>query len=125
ARKSAGGTDDLERHGDPVGRARAENLLGQVARKEKDFAAARDYFTRALEQFRQAGYDVGAANVHNNLGLLEREEAGSQEQAAYHLQEALRLRRKIGDGRGMAETLNNLGLLAYYQQDWEAAWHSY
>jgi tetratricopeptide (TPR) repeat protein len=83
--------------GDPEGQARAENLLGQAAMEERDFAAARRHFEPALRHFEAAGDATGAAIVRNNLGLVERrDDAGDKEAAARHLAEALRLRRSTG-----------------------------
>ena len=45
--------------------------------------------------------------------------------AAHYLREALGRRHKLQDTRGLAETLTNIGVLAYQQQDWPAAWACY
>jgi hypothetical protein len=37
----------------------------------------------------------------------------------------LALRRANHDRRGLAETLNSLGVQAYYAADWDGAWHHY
>src|SRR5207249_4169840 len=47
------------------------------------------------------------------------------QKAAYHLNESLRLRRAHNDQRGLAETLNNLGVLAHFRSDLETAWAHY
>jgi predicted ATPase len=116
----------FERVEDAVGQARVENLLGRTALGEEDYPTAREHFQRALEQFEQAGDDLNAAVVHNNLGIVDRRDrAGDKERGARHLEEALRLRRARDDRRGMAETLNNLGVLAQYQKEWDTAWSRY
>ncbi len=112
---------------DTEGQARAENLLGQAAMHERAFDEARERFSRALAHFERAGvHPVEAAIVHNNLGLVERRDAAGDKVAAlHHLEEALRLRRAHDDRRGLAETLNNLGVLAHEQGDLDAAWQWY
>lgn len=116
----------FEQTSDLLNQALASNLLGEITSREKDFGMARDYFARALLYSQQTGNTLYTAIVHNNLGLMEyRDKDGSDEQAAYHLQEALRLRRTVGDRRGLAETLTNLGILAFRKQEWEAAWRFY
>lgn len=115
--------------GDRSRQAKAENLLGQAAMYEANFAEARERFGRALEQFTQAQQNVEVANVRTNLGVAERrdssgspaERAGRLEAAEAHLQEALRLRRVLQDRRGLAETLNSLGVLAYERGEMERA----
>jgi tetratricopeptide (TPR) repeat protein len=60
------------------------------------------------------------------LGVVEYEdESGSDETAMQHLLEALRLRRKHGDQRGIAETVNNLGVLAQKREELGEAWQHY
>jgi tetratricopeptide (TPR) repeat protein len=51
--------------------------------------------------------------------------AARRQKAEQHLQEALRLRRALDDRRGLAETLNNLGVLAYERGDMAGAWDFY
>ena len=89
---------------------------------EQDFDEARDKFTRALAYFEGANDPAAAAIVRNNLGIVERRDpAGDKALSEQHLQAALRLRRELGDRRGIAETLNNLGVLAHVQDDLDAA----
>jgi tetratricopeptide (TPR) repeat protein len=62
----------------------------------------------------------------NNLGRVEWEQershgGASRELAAHHFEEALRLQREIGDTRGVAWALNNLGVLAHTQGELTAA----
>jgi predicted ATPase/DNA-binding SARP family transcriptional activator len=115
------------------GQANAENLLGQAAMQERRFPEARQRFARALKQFTREQNTVEMAVVQNNLGLVERrdrsgsavEMAARREKAEQHLQEALRLRRSLDDRRGLAETLNNLGVLAQERDDLAVAWDYY
>ncbi len=113
--------------GDPQGQAQTENLLGQAAMEASDFDQARAHFSLALAHFERVGNIAETAIVHNNLGIVERRDAanGSKTEAARHLNEALRLHRTLDDQRGMAESLNNLGVLAHGQGDLDEAWRCY
>jgi predicted ATPase/class 3 adenylate cyclase len=112
--------------GDEGGQADASNLLGLAARREKNFAEARRYFALALAQYSRLVDKVGVAMIRSNLGRVECEdEQGSKVEAASHLLEALRLHREIGDQRGIAEALTNLGALAQEQGDLDEAWNYY
>ena len=52
--------------------------------------------------------------MHNNLGLLENQDAGGNKaQAESHLSAALEVLRAQGDARGVAAALTNLGTLAF------------
>ncbi len=104
----------------------AENLLGRAAYAEKDFDGARQHYANALQMAADGQYPVLEGIVRNNLALVERRDPnGNREQAAQHLQQALTLRRAQQDRRGQAETLTNLGILAYERKDWDAAWNFY
>jgi len=46
-------------------------------------------------------------------------------QAREHLERALDIRRQTGDRLGEAETLNNLGVVAYEMEDYSDAWTHY
>lgn len=121
----AAGCEALEvwtKLGDRVGQARTERLLGFAAMETRDYESARVYFAKALEVPPSAEAEVELANVYDLRGVLEyKDPEGDLEQAARYLREALDRRRKLQDMRGLAETLNNLGVLAYQQEDWPAA----
>lgn len=107
--------------GDERCMAQTENLLGLAAMAGREYEGARKHLNTALAYALSVGDRVEAGNAYNNLGLLEcSNEAGSAE-AARHLEEALRLRRGCEDRRGVAETLNNLGILAQAQDQRAAA----
>lgn len=111
---------------DAEGQAQTENILGQAAMAEGAFGEARERFARALSHFERASAPVEAAVLYNNLGLVERRDpAGDRAVAVRHLMDALRLRRAEDDRHGLAETLTNLGVLAYEQGDLDAAWQWY
>lgn len=93
--------------------AAAINLLGLAAKGEGDWSQARAHFVEARTRFEREGNVIGLANVDNNLALVEYlDEAGDKMRAAHYLREALRLRKKAGDRRAVAEAHINLGALA-------------
>jgi non-specific serine/threonine protein kinase len=72
----------------------------------------RDWLERALGQRGAADADSAArANAHNALGNLLGD-IGEYRLARQHYEEALALRRSLGDDEGVAGALNNLGLIA-------------
>lgn len=125
--------DEFELMGDKPGIARCENLLGQIHMSAHEFAGAATRFDRSLSLFQQVGDDLGAAIVRNNQGVLARrnlgkddqQKAGRLEEAKLALLEALEIRRKHRDSRGEAETLNNLGVVAFDTCDYRSAWKYY
>ena len=108
---------------DQCGVAAAHNLSGLAARAEKNWAQARREFGVALEQFEALEARALAANVHNNLGVIEREAPdGDAAQMVAHWEAALQGRKRAGDRRGLAETLNNLGVQAQEAGELDNAW---
>ncbi len=111
---------------DIEGQARSENLLGQAAMAEGAFEEARERFLRALSYFESAAEPAEAAILYNNLGLVERRDpTGDRAAAEQYLMNAFRMRRAADDRHGLAETLTNLGVLAFEQGDLDAAWLRY
>jgi len=120
---------------DDVGQARAENLLGQAAMhaNERDYPRARQHYLRALAYAERAGDSRVIGNIYNNLGIVERNDcSGSPDErdqhlalAADYLEKSLQLRRANHDRRGLAETLNSLGVIRFYAGDWAGAWRRY
>jgi predicted ATPase/class 3 adenylate cyclase len=123
----------FEAEGDPVWIARIENLLGQTAMAERDYASAEGAFVRALARFVEARDPLGEAIVRNNLGVLVRRQVAADDPdrdarlavAAQHLEESLKTRRDLGDAKGEAETLNNLGVVAFERGAYAEAWGHY
>ncbi|MGH2353956.1 MAG: ATP-binding protein, partial [Chloroflexota bacterium] len=101
-------------------RARANNAAGNLARAQRDYAAARACYEAALGLWRQLGDRRGIAMSLSSLGNLANDQGDYA--AARPLYEAsLALRRELGDQAGIALLLNNLGSLAYNQGDHAAA----
>jgi predicted ATPase/class 3 adenylate cyclase len=123
----------FEQAANPAGEARVENVLGQAAMAQRDYAGALTHYRTAGELFRQAGNRVGVAIALNNQGLAERRNAaGTPEEiaerrarAGEQLDAALGLRRELDDRRGLAETHNNLGVLAFELDHFDEAGEHY
>jgi predicted ATPase/DNA-binding SARP family transcriptional activator len=100
--------------GSQVGADQAVGYLrsarGYASRFAGDYRAAHATVAAAVEVFRGLRDRAGLAVALNHLGCIERDRADAA--ATDHLEEALRLRRAIGDRRGENLTWCNLGLLA-------------
>ncbi len=108
--------------GDVDGIGQADNLRGRAELDAGDYPAARVHFTSAQAKAQTVGSKVLEAIALNNLALCERrDQNGDRALAAQHLQAALAIRRALGDALGIAETLTNLGVLAYGRLEWDAA----
>jgi hypothetical protein len=107
--------------------------VGHAALLERRFADAVERFGRAQSLFEAAGDTIGVAIALNNQGIaLRRDRSGTsadlharQHRAEVQLTEALRLRRTLGDQRGLAETLINLGVLAFERGEFVDSWTRY
>lgn len=119
--------------GDSAGAARVQNLLGQIAMGMGDFFQAAMRFDTSLQLFNEVRDELGVSIVRNNQGVMARREPqGSQDerterllQAGEFLQEALKIRRRLEDRMGEAETLNNLGVVSFESRDYDSAWTYY
>ena len=102
--------------------AAAHNLLGLCARADEDWPCARAEFQLALQGFEALELRSLVANVNNNLGIIEREAPDGRSDAMTRYWElALEGRKAAGDERGLAETLNNLGVVAQGNRQFDAA----
>lgn len=117
-------TTALERYrdlGDARGEAEALNGLGLLDWfQHGDFAAATDRLTAALERYETAGDRKGEANCRNNLGVMARDR-GDLDEAARWFEEAHDIRRAIGAGHHVVDSLINLGVVARDRGDLDRA----
>ncbi len=112
--------------GNRLWQARAEGMLGIIARDMKLYASARAYFEQARNRLQSPQEDTDIANIYTNWGSMEAMDPdGSLQEARQFLHEAMLRRRNQGDRRGLAETLNDLGSVAFHQGDWQQAWRCY
>ena len=112
--------------GDPLGQASTEKMLGYSRLLTNRFEEARAYFEQGLKRLESPKHDTEIANIHSTFGIMLADGVGgTTDEALHHLQEALRLRKRHGDRRGLAEALNNLGILEYRNGNWAKAWEHY
>jgi predicted ATPase/DNA-binding CsgD family transcriptional regulator len=102
-------------------RALAMNNLGNLHYELGELDLAASSYEESLRLWREAGDEVGAADVLNNLGMLATSR-GDVRKARALLTESLEEHRRLRDFPGVAPTLNNLGDLAIAEGDGAAAW---
>ena len=123
ARDDAARLEELSRtENRPLDAGRARNLMGIADRAEGRYAKAAAHFRAALDCFEGRNDAAGAAGARNNLAVtLMEDPQGDKAEAEKRLGEALALHKSLGDRRGMAEALTNLGNLRQAAGDWAGA----
>ena len=123
ARDDAARLEELSRtENRPLDAGRARNLMGIADRAEGRYAEAAAHFLAALDCFEGRNDAAGAAGAQNNLAVtLMEDPQGDKAEAEKRLGEALALHQSLGDRRGMAEALTNLGNLRQAAGDWAGA----
>ena len=111
---------------DRLGLARTDNVLGYAYWLQGNYAESRACFKDALARLQSPEDDIEIANILSTFGIMVAgEPGGDPAEATQYLEEAIRLRRKLGDRRGLGEALTNLGILAYREANWPQAWAHY
>jgi tetratricopeptide (TPR) repeat protein len=100
------------------------NNLGEVARLQGDYEAARKSYQQSLDLAQALGDRQVIANILVNLGIVA-ESRGDYEAARKSYQQSLDLAQALGDRQVIAKILLNLGNVAGSQGDYEAARKSY
>jgi len=93
--------------GDRPGTAWALNLLGELARMDGDFAAAKRYYEECLETVKETGESVREAIQYENLGVVAYHQS-EPELAARLIKQGLALFRELGTTYGRATALGSL-----------------
>lgn len=106
-----------EQVGDPWQIAFAANNLGEVARTRGDYERARDFYRRSEEVYRQADAVGDHARLIHTLGYIALHDNDLSE-AQRLFDESLAAFRKLGNKRGIAESLAGLAALAAAEGDW-------
>ena len=106
--------------GDRPGSGWTYVILGMLALRRGDAAAAGGCYAAALEIHRAAGDRYGTAVAISGLGKAA-QAAGDHEAARARHRQSLALRRQLGDRQGVAEILEDLGQLALDAGDLEQA----
>ena len=120
---------DLERASRELERAvqldpndgRAWYLLGRTSILAGDpRRAAEEHLVRALVLFNKQRNEQGQSDVHNAMGVAQ-EGLGRLDEAVGSYEQAAAMRRRLGDRRGLAATLLNLGMVDTTRGDLAAA----
>ncbi|MDT9071277.1 tetratricopeptide repeat protein, partial [Escherichia coli] len=86
---------------------------GRYEAAEPDLVAARALFTRL-------GDPVGLADIWNEEGVLH-EARGDYPRARSAYQQALKIRRNLGDERQLAQSYDNLGYIFFLEGEYDSA----
>ena len=114
------GLEEAQKINALVEMAAAENLLGGLFYRQRDWTLALHHTMRAMVFREQVGYSWGVASTLSNLGVLA-VSAGHWNKAHSFFERSLTLREEMGDVEGMAIVYNNLGTLARDQGELDAA----
>ncbi len=109
-----------ERSGYERGQANTLRALGDVARMENEYGAARGYYDRALPVYEQIGDRLGQAHTLLALGDVARMENEYAAARGYY-DRALPVYEQIGARLGQANTLRALGDVARMENEYGAA----
>jgi CHAT domain-containing protein len=96
---------------DPNEEGYAQSKIGELYRDLRQFNESETSLQAALDRLRAAGDVSGQAYVLNSWGATYRELASDLSKGFEKYDEAITLRRSIGDRWGEAQLRNNLGLL--------------
>jgi tetratricopeptide (TPR) repeat protein len=94
--------------------------LGIVAQEERDFKAAREWYTKALSVFERQGDLIGAANSYHQLGVMTHAERDFSAAREWYLK-SLAVEEKRGNLIGAAISYHQLGMLAQEERDFPAS----
>ncbi len=107
ARRS--GEEALSLYEDPVGRARAYVLLGEVAEANGRLDEATTQFDRALGEATGSGDLLSLGRAQHGLGVVQRRR-GYADRSTNHLTQALAIFRQLGNAREQGRALTSLAL---------------
>jgi len=97
----------------------ALNNLGEVARVQGQYALARKYYEECEALLPDSGDKGDRARFVHSLGYIAQHE-GDHERAEEHFRRSLRMFRRLGNRRGMAECM--AGLAGLRARKGDAAW---
>lgn len=98
--------------------AKALNLLGDAAIRQKSMGQAGKYYQEALELAQASGNAEMEGRALHNKGKLA-QTAGETEKALGFYEQAFQIRERIGDRQGLSSTTQNLGVLYSDRGDYE------
>jgi non-specific serine/threonine protein kinase len=101
-------------------RARASQLLGNMALDQGDLHDAKAMYEQSLKLSTECGNPVWIASANNGLGLVAYYQADYPTSRRHH-EIALQIRRGLTDRVGLGNSLNNLGVTWNAERDYERA----
>jgi len=124
----------LEEMEDKQGIATSLNNMGIIYQDQGDYTGAIDYYTRSLTIMEEIGDKKGIAASLNNIGNIYYDQGDSTYSAGnaalsadkytgaidYYIR-SLAIREEMGDKRGIANSLTNIGAIYYKQGDYTSA----
>ena len=119
----------LEGNDAEEGQADALHYLGMIAGDEDRVEESLRFCDAALEHCERGQHEtprgqLRKANILVSIGIVLEHFLRSDE-AKQRLEEALELARKVGDGRSVSITFNNLAYIARKREEWEEAGRCY
>jgi tetratricopeptide (TPR) repeat protein len=114
----------LDRIEDRKERARMLQLLGDLAREQRDYEAAERHYLASLEAAREIGNQGAVASARGSLASVARL-TGRHADAERYAREAVDISRETGNRSTLAFHLDNLGMLALLQGDDARATHHF
>lgn len=103
-------------------KAKDTKRSGNQAESKKLFEMAQSSFRKSSEvMYKQQNYHNLAA-VLNNIGLLKMD-LQQYDSSAMYIDSGLVIRRRIGDKRGLGNSLNSKSELLFSKQDWKGSIH--
>ena len=123
-----------EEIGDKKGIAITLNNIGNIYAEQGDYASAIDFYTRSLAIMEEIGDKMGIASSLNNIGIIYKDQGDSADStgnkalsadkyasAIDYYTRSLAIREKMGDKRGIASSLKNIGAIYNNQGDYSKA----
>ncbi len=93
--------------------------VGLVYKSIDDYASSLNYYRRALKIVSVSDTSTNARLI-NNVAVVY-QHIGQLDTAQYFLEQSLVLKTQLGDKKGMANTLTNLGIVAFQKEDFYQA----
>ncbi len=109
---------------DKSGQANCANLLGLIFAELGDLSKAKDYFHDSQFLLNPVKDLELAASLDANLGIIENIR-GNKAESIKHLTKALKVYKKLGNNKHIAETRHNLGMVYLESGDHKSALESF
>ena len=105
---------------DPQGMADCQTAMGEMQRKQGNYAESTMWLDRALSIYQEMGIEEGIGQVLHFNGTVAAQQ-GEYETARDLYLQSLEIRRRLKDQTQIASLLSNLGIVARFQGQYEQA----